>query len=253
MKTSRLIVLAVVIIALAAGLAAAGPPAKTSCTDVPIWISVVPSDGGVLTNDAYGPYKANVDGVNFAMINICGKSPTYDATLSLLAKNSKRWLGISFPAAIDGSVIAGPSPAWANGVAFWTKPVFYVKNILWGRMNGQYTFTTRLFIDYIVGPNDAAVYDLRLQPLVTDALSNSLPHYPLMNTPNSTSTVTVQDIPGTCRTTPGGTLDSWLVTVDSPFVATLYAESGSVHSGQYTMPFKLLVEAQACIPAALTR
>ena len=73
-----------------------------------------------------------------------------------------------------------------------------------------------------------------------------------VNLPNDTATVTVQDTPGTCRSNPtSGTLDSWLVTIDGPFVATLYkAASGrnpDLHSGQYHMPFQLLIKAKTCL------
>lgn len=244
---------AVLVMVLPAGNSDAAP--KPTCTDVPIWITIVPIDGGVLGGDSKGSvYKGGVDGVNFTAINICGTSPTYDATLGLAA--SQRTMGFTFPSTIAGSIINGPSPVWANGVQFPAKPILYVRNILWGRMNGQYTFTTRMIVKSITGPGDKASYELRFQPTTVDALDNA-PPFPDMNLPSETAVVTVQDTPGTCRTIPGGTLDSWIVTVDTPFVGTLYklpTRGGSeTHSGQYLMPFKLLVEAKSCVPSSLTR
>lgn len=229
----------------------------TKCTDVPIWMTVLSIGGGVLAGDSKGTtYKSGMDGVNFAAIHICSNassSPTYDATLGL--EKSTRTMGFTFPAAIGGSIIAGPPPVWADGVSFQTKPVVYVRNILWGRMNGQYIFTTRAIVKSIIGPGDSATYDLRLQPQYVDAIQND-PPYADTNSPNQTASVTVQDVPGTCRITSGGTFDSWIVTVNPPSIGTLYKlgerNQPYMHSGQYVVPFKLLVEAQSCIPASLT-
>jgi hypothetical protein len=252
----RAMLLAVIAILAVVPPAISGHAATTpKCTDIPIWITIVPIDGGVLAGDSKGSvYKAGVDGVNFAMINICGTSPTYDATMGLSI--SQRTMAFTFPPAIAGSIINGPSPVWANGVQFPAKPILYVRNILWGRMNGLYTFTTRMIVKSITGPGDSATYDLRFQPATVDALDNP-PPYPDINLPSETATITVQDTPGTCRSIPGGTLDSWMVTVDTPFVGTLYRiggrNQGYIHSGQYVMPFKLLVQAQSCVPSSLTK
>jgi len=262
------VVIGVALLALLAGSSAAAQTrvkGKTTCTDVPIRISIV--DGsGVLTNDGKGYYETNKDGVNFAMINICGSSPTYDATMGLVP--STRVIGFTFQPALAGSIIDRPSPVWANGTGFWAKPIIYVRNILWGRMNGVYDFTTRVIIKNIVGPKDSTPYDLRIQAGDVDALDNP-PPFSDINLPSETGTVRVQDLPGTCRTTTGGSMDQWIVTVNPShvgtdpltdptlYVGTLYRETvrsdRGGHSGQYTVPFKLWIEAQTCIPAALTR
>jgi hypothetical protein len=49
----------------------------------------------------------------------------------------------------------------------------------------------------------------------------------------------------------GGTLDSWIVTVNSPAVGAVMRDSGKgspVQSGQYTMLFKLIITAKSCLP-----
>jgi hypothetical protein len=92
------------------------------------------------------------------------------------------------------------------------------------------------------------LYDLRFQPPIVDALLNG-PPFADTNLPGETSAATVQDIPGTCRSVPGGTLDSWIVTVNAPFVGTIHKEDRAhTHSGQYTMPFQLLIKAKSCLP-----
>ncbi len=249
--------IAITALSLASLMAAAKVDAQkskpSSCSDIPVWVTILPVDDGILSGDAKGTvYKAGVDSVS-AKINICGSSPTYDATLWL--SSSKRTMGFTFPPPIAGSIISGQPPVWANGSAFAAKPLLYVRNILWGRMNVQYTFTTRLIMKSIAPPGDKNLYDLRLQPHIVDALTNE-PPYADTNLPQETATVTVQDIPGTCRSTVGGTLDSWIVTVDSPYVGTLHRQASrgqsETHSGQYHVPFKLLVEARSCVPASLT-
>lgn len=240
-----------------------------TCSDIPIWVTILPVEGSVLAGDSKGTvYKAEADGTVFTRISICPNA-NYDATLSLAA-GSERTMAITFPAPIPGSIIDGAAPAWANGGTFAAQPILYVRNILWGRMHGKYSFTTRLILKSIIGPGDDAPYDLRMQPSLVDALDNA-PPFGDTNLPGETAAVIVQDVPGTCRSTPDGTLDSWIVTVNGPvsvtggprrravgkavippFVGTLYAESPSHHSGQYVMPFKLLIEAQTCVPSSFT-
>ena len=79
------------------------------------------------------------------------------------------------------------------------------------------------------------------------------------NFPYASTPVTVIDSPGTCRQTPGGTLDHWIVTnaLDAgatapvPFLGALMKDvtnGAPLQSGQYVMPFKLLIEARTCVP-----
>lgn len=75
-------------------------------------------------------------------------------------------------------------------------------------------------------------------------------HVPLdVNLPSETAAVTVQDIPGTCRVG-GPVLDSWMVTIDTPFVGTAHKakSNAELHAGQYHMPFQLLLKAKTCLP-----
>lgn len=226
---------------------------KNKCTDPSLEVTIVPIDGSALSGDSKGSvYTNGVDGVSNTVIHLCasnnGVLPTYDATMSL-SSTSQRSMGFTFPPDIEGSIISGPSPVWANGVRFMAKPfLLNVRNILWGRKAQIYTFTTRMIFEGFAGPGDKALYDLRFQPAVVDALQNA-PPFADTNLPSETSTVTVQDIPGTCRTTQGGTLDSWIVTVDPLFVGTVHKQDRShTHSGQYNMPIQLLLKAKTCLP-----
>lgn len=183
-----------------------------------------------------------MDGVSNTVIHIC--SGSYDATMGLIT--SRRSLRFTFPAPITGSDVYGTPPAWVPG-SFLAKPFMNVRKILWGRKNGYSRFTTRMGFSYINGPGDKANYALQFASFANDA--GVLPD-PNSNLPYETTAVTVQDVPGTCRQTPGGTLDSWIVTVNAPSAGALMKDTknGSVQSGQYTMPFKLLIEAKSCLP-----
>jgi hypothetical protein len=132
--------------------------------------------------------------------------------------------------------------------SFLAKPFMNVRNILWGRLHGQLTFTTRLGLSYLSGPGDKASYALLFAPAVTDS---GVPGNPDANYPSETTPATGQDVPGTCRSVAGGTLDSWIVTVNPPAVGALMRDTSKgspVQSGQYTMPFQLLIRAKSCLP-----
>ena len=131
--------------------------------------------------------------------------------------------------------------------SFLAKPFLNVRNILWGRLHGDLTFTTRLGLSSFSGPGDKASYALLFAPTVTDS---GVPGNPDANYVSETTPATVQDVPGTCRSVAGGTLDSWIVTVNSPAVGAVMRDSGKgspVQSGQYTMPFQLLIRAKSCV------
>lgn len=255
MFSRRFIQLAIIATIGSVLLPAAGYAAKKggaqACANIPVWITIMPVDGSVLADDGREIYKDGGSGV-VSKIYICGSEPTYDARTDF--PNSTRSVGFTFPHANEGSNVNGPAPIWAGAGTFQSKPIVYVRNILWGRMHGQTTFTTRVIIKSIKGPGDAALYDLRLQPSLVDALLNDPPMADT-NIPEQTATVTVQDIPGDCRQG-GTTRDAWIVTADAPFIGTLYKQASrktpNTHAGQYTVPFKLYVEAQSCVPASLT-
>ena len=171
---------------------------------------------------------------------------------------SRRSLGFTFPSPITDSVI-GDAPAWANS-SFLAKPFMNVRNILWGRKNfctTPCTFTTRIGFSYISGPGDNGTnYRLVHAPLLTDSLVFGTTEE---NFPKFTTPATVEDIPGNCRTVSGGSFDKWIVTVDSSVgtpdpassVGTLMRDvnnGSAVQSGQYSMPFKLMIEAKTCLP-----
>lgn len=220
--------------------------------DISLRVTVQPIAGSVLSGDGKGAYQDALDGVYNTVVHFC--SGTYDATMGLV--RSKRSMGLTFPTAIPGSNISGPSPVWANNVPFQVQPFFNVRDILWGRRIGRSIFTTRMSFSGISGPGDTRSYGLRFLPFATDALTGTPAHAPAdVNSPNETSYVTVQDIPGNCRER-GTTLDKWFVTatnVDASGylqVGTLHKDvkNTPVHSGQYILPFQLLIEAQSCLP-----
>ncbi len=247
MTARGIFVHATALLLVSVGIASAQKAAK--CSDVPIRVTIVPIEGGVLSGDSKGSvYNDGVDGVYNTVIHVCGTNPSYDATMGLIT--SRRSLGFTFPAPLDGSVLSGPGfgpePLWA-GSSFLAKPFMNVRSILWGRKNGASTFTTRMGFSFFSGPGDKADYAIQFPGADNDA---GVPATANSNIPNETTPVTVQDVPGNCRTG-GSTLDSWIVTVNAPGVGVLMksVNSGpSLHSGQYTMPFKLLIEARSCVP-----
>lgn len=219
---------------------------------IPVEITVVAfdvdgdgQDDSALYGDAKGAtYVDGVDGVA-AVIQAC--SGSNDLTFNLITSGVRRSLGFVFPAPIEGSVSPGPAPVWVPG-AFLAKSFINFRNILWGRSNGQSTFTTRMNSGYVSPAGEKSTYHLRFAPVLNDA---GIPGDPVSNQPNETTAVTVQDIPGTCRSTAGGTLDTWLITVNLPAIGALVREgkgSTEYQSGQYFMPFQLLVKAKTCLP-----
>ena len=246
MMLQRVLVHAAASVLVTAGIAEAQKPPK--CSDVPIQVSIVPTSAGVLADDGSGPYEAGSAGVYNTVIHVCGSNPSYDATMGLIT--SRRSLRFRFPAPNSDSVEPGPAPGWVAS-DFLAKPFMNVRKILWGRLHGvttPNTFTTRMGFISINGPGDKADYMLQFAPTYTDSGS---PGNPDANHPSETTAATVEDIPGTCRSAPGGTLDKWVVTVDAPATGTLLRSpnSGSnVQSGQYTMPFQLLITAKVCLP-----
>lgn len=246
-KAATFMLCAGALVLLVAGNAAAqkGAPSAPKCTpDVPLEVTIVPITDGVLFADNKGVYKDGVDGVSNTVIRRC--SGSNDATMSL--GTSRRSVGFDFSDAA-GSISYTNWPTWARNpdgtyAQFATKPFLNVRNILWGRNGGvspvdnRYTFQTRLSIGYIKGLGDKSDYVLRFMP---DGLAVPYPN-PLqvppadVNEPNDTVPVTVVD-DGAC---------TWTVTVDAPYVATLYKTTTETHAGQFYMPFQLQLKAKTC-------
>lgn len=240
MTRRSLAILSVVLVLMAAGTAAAQ---KAKCTDPSTQVTIVPITGSAVSDDGKASYVDGVDGVYNTAIHLCGVGASYDATVGLIT--SRRSMGFTFPPSIDGSPNA---PAWANGTKFMTKPFLNVRNILWGRRNSQPTFTTRMSIGYIKGPGDSSDYFLKFLAPYASAFDGNVPTSDV-NTPDDTVTVTVTDNLGTCA---NGVPASWTVTIDSPFVGTLYkgasGRTPDLHAGQYSMPFQLIITAKTCLP-----
>ena len=253
MKVRNVTIHAAALVLLLAGSASAQKIAATGakpvkCTNPFTTVAVVATfAGSALYQDiADKPYQEGVDGVYNTVVYAC-PGASGDATMGLIT--SRRSLGFRFPSPIVGSVI-GDAPAWANS-SFLAKPFMNVRNILWGRKNSATTpntFTTRIGFSYFSGPGDNGTnYRLVHAPRLTDS---GVVGTTEENLPGATTPATVEDIPGNCRTVSGGTLDKWIVTVD-PSVGTLMRDvnnGSAVQSGQYSMPFKLMIEAKTCLP-----
>jgi len=258
MKARNVTIHAAALVLLLAGSASAQKVAAAGakpvkCTNPATKVTIL---SGVLYGDAKGGvYTEGVDGVYNTVVWAC-PGASNDATMGLIT--SRRSLGFTFPSPITDSVI-GDAPAWANS-SFLAKPFMNVRNILWGRKNfctTPCTFTTRIGFSYISGPGDNGTnYRLVHAPLLTDSLVFGTTEE---NSPNFTTPATVEDIPGNCRTVSGGSFDKWIVTVDSSVgtpdpassVGTLMRDvnnGSAVQSGQYSMPFKLMIEAKTCLP-----
>lgn len=251
MTARTLVGSAAMFLLVTAGAASAQKAQK--CSDIPVSVQILSFDAdgdgvndSALAGDAKGAvYTDGADGVYNTVIHVCGSAPSYDATMGLVT--SRRSLGFRFPPPTDGSLSPGPAPVWADGATFLARPFLNVRRILWGRLNGVPTFTTRMNISSITGPGDKASYTLLYAPSSPDS---GVPGNPDANIPEETVGVTVQDVPGTCRSG-GSVLDSWVVTAAAPSVAALMrnASGGAlVQAGQYVMPFQLLISAKKCLP-----
>lgn len=235
----------------AASYAGKGGGTAPTCTPIPVRMTIMPIEGSVLAADRDAAYINATDGV-FANIGIC--DGTYDLRIRL--SDSSRMVSFTLPGALENTF--GKPPAWAGGEPFDSKPWLTVFNLLWGRMNGKPIFTTRAMVSHVKGPDDPATYDLRLQAPTADAT----PAPPLradINTPYDTSVVMVEDVLGNCRTVSDPqlvTLDSWIVTVNTGSIGTLfnqgYQKTRYSPAGQYKVSFKLHIQALTCVPSSLT-
>lgn len=217
------------------------------------------ADGSVLSGDGFDSYIDGQDGVN-ARIHICGSN---DATItSGNVKKPKRKINIDFPAPEVGSVLEGNAPDWISG-SISVRFFFNVRNVLCETGNCDNTFTSRMAWRF-EGP-DGIDYRLRFYPEFTDAPDihspNMLIGEPDINMPMETSPVLVTYILGNCSTVqPGETVafDKWEVSATNLNpdqiiqVGTLHTtesfknEATTLHKGQYSLPFRLLLEALEC-------
>jgi hypothetical protein len=209
----------------------------------------------ILRGDGSDSYQDNQNGIS-ARINIC--SGSRDATITALT--STRRIRMTFPAAIPNTSQSGQTPSWAGSEI--TVPFFFnVRNILCYSGSCGDPFTTRMAWQFAAA--DGFSYHLRFYPAVADSPDlhspDTLTEEPDINLPYETSPVVVHHQPGNCAN-PGGNpivFDRWDVTAASPS-ADGYMELGTLHRfpkrnrdpklhmGQYSMPFRLQIEALQC-------
>jgi hypothetical protein len=231
---------------------------KGGCKDVPIRWFVYPvatmQDGTTVpTNIAGdGDWYANGSGATNSVIHVCAANPTRDATATI---NSKRKLIVSFPAPITGSVIEETVTGTYQNSGFMN-----LRNILCaGCADPTQPFTTHMSFQFYSLRNRQD-YRLRFMPPVVDApdLHIDPNQIPYENMPYESSPVLVIPQPYDCLAG-GVTKPSWIIRAANPStdaalppgerlqVGTLYRlSSPNVHAGQYSMPFEMRIEAQAC-------
>ena len=228
-----------------------------NCNSVlPMSVTILPLAGSVLSGDGSDSYIDGQDGVN-ARIHVCGSN---DATItSGNFKKPKRKMNINFPAPEDGSVLEGNAPDWIPG-SISVRFFFNVRNVLCETGACANTFTSRMAWRF-QGP-DGIDYRLPFYPEITDAPDthspNMLLNEPDINEPMETSPVLVTYTPGNCSTVSLGEtviFDQWLVNAANlnpdgiVQVGTLHTTDNNaitLHKGQYSMRFRLLLEALEC-------
>ena len=242
-------------------LTAAAAPAyaqKSTCKDIPVqWTFSTTAempDGTVVTPAINGDgkvYSAST-GTSNTVIHMCGTDPTYDAPMLV---GSKRKVAFSFGPPLSGSVLEESVPPGT----YQDSPFMNVRNILCaGCTDKTQPFTTRMGLQLKINRLD---YRLRFMPTVTDAEDRHTDPaaIPAENTPYESSPVLVIPQGYDCHTG-GSTRPAWIVrgTVASSDPDALAPENlqvgtlrrvtrtGTVHAGQYSMPFEVRIEALSC-------
>jgi hypothetical protein len=227
------------------------------CTDVPIRVTLLPTLPGEPPSAFRGDgvsdtYQDGQDHVS-ASIHFC--SSTYDATITTY--RSSRKIRISFPQPLPDSSLSGDVPSFAGGeveVDFF----FNIRNILCVTGTCGDTFTTHM--NWQLYFPDAG-YRLRFYPSVTDSPDLHSPDMlvdePDINMPHETSYVVVHHRPGDCASG-GNTYDQWDISGVNPNSDGGTVQLGTLHNfaskprdpvlhlGQYSMPYRLQVEALQC-------
>jgi hypothetical protein len=264
---------------------ASGAGKPTSCSNVPTTFQFMTptaalpaiSQGTDDSNPAIvnsSPYQDGFDGVSAPIFYNKDCNGSRDARLDLGA--STRTLTMQFPTAIDGSIIQRGPASFAGNAAFQTHAVFLIRNIVGHNTPGitpsegttqgvAATYYTKVRSPF-TGP-DGQSYVLVFWPdygtcpgtcvSVTDSTGS------FDNSPQQTAWAKVTYMPRDVSKPWSATnADSWFVegevvtTEPSPpaIRSTLYGPDlpgpsgktrGTVHYGQYSMPYKVLVTALA--------
>lgn len=227
---------------------------RNTCKDIPIqWViyeTATLPDGTVVPSAIRGDGQA-YSGQNTS-IHVCGTSPSYDATIVV---SNKRKLALTFGAPITGSVVAES----IAGGPYYDSPFLNVRNLLCvGCADPTQPFTTRMGTQWRLSGSD---YRLRFMPFTTDAPDRHTnpDAIPAENTPFESSPVRVLPQPYDCHV--GGKVrPSWVVrgtnTSADPGIAaseslqvgtlTRVTNDDIIHSGQYSLPFEMRIEALSC-------
>lgn len=229
------------------------------CTDVPIRWYVYPvaslADGSTIPAAIRGDgnWYSDASGASNSVIHRCGTNPTHDATMAV-AKS--RRVTFAFSSAVSGSVL---EEGFGPGV-LQNSPFVNLRNLLCaGCADSHSPFTAHMaFQLYSIERQD---YRFRFMPPTVDApdLHIDPAVIPSENTPYEASPVQVIPQPYDCNVG-GATKPSWIVRGVNPSadpaipasenlqVGTLrrVTRTGSVHAGQYSMPFEMRIEALSC-------
>jgi hypothetical protein len=246
-------------IAMVCGAAIVEAQKGGGCKDVPIRWFIFPvatlDDGSTVPAAIQGDgnWYSGSSGAANAVIHRCGSDPTYDATMAV---GKSRRVQFAFGAAVSGSVIQEilPPGTYSNS------PFINVRNLLCvGCADPTAPFTTHMSVQlYGIGRED---YRLRFMPPVVDAPDRHIDPtiIPEENVPYESSAATVIPQPYNCASG-GAVMPSWIVrgvaaSADPAIpasaglqVGTLrrFTRTGTVHAGQYSMPFEMRIEASSC-------
>ncbi|MBA3886492.1 MAG: hypothetical protein H0X67_12285 [Acidobacteria bacterium] len=202
-----------------------------------------------------GAWYSSASGTSNTVIHVCGTNPSYDATMLV---GNRRKVSFSFGAPLSDSVI---QDSLAPGT-YQDSPFMNVRNILCvGCASAGEPFTTRMGMQLVLNRQD---HRLRFMPLVTDSPDRHTnpDAIPGENVPYESSPVLVIPQAYNC-TTGGSTNPAWIVRGIVPSadvnihpgqnlqVGTLtrLQRDTVVHSGQYSMPFEIRIEATSCFAA----
>jgi len=231
---------------------------NSKCTDVAINMTFVATNiapAAIMNSEPSKPYSA--------LIRYC--SGTHDATMNTAADNP---LNFKFTAPVSGSLIQGTAPSFAGGPAFNTQAFMNIRNLTGYTLvqpGVAASYYTR-FAGNFMGPDGNTYRYVSLPDDSTCPLpGNCAPNLevtvvdPSQNQPQEAGWVFVTYTPrDTTRPWSPTNADIWLV--DGEFVSpidsvvqrlTLFLvpkKGPYVHSGQYSMPFKVLITALAPLP-----
>ena len=250
--------IAVVGILLGSGLSTAAYAQKNTCKDIPlqwfIYSTAETPDGQVVSSSILGDAKwySSASGTSNTVIHVCGTQPTYDATMLV---GGKRKVAFVFDSPVAGSIQQESIPA----ATYQDSPFMNVRNILCvGCADKTAPFTSRMGMQLKMNSQS---YHLRFMPEFTDAPDrHTNPEaIPGENTPYQASPVLVIPQPYDCHA--AGTIrPSWIVrgairssdpavpASENLQVGTLrrVTRTGTVHAGQYSLPFEIRIEALSC-------